>query len=205
MLTQEDREAIRSAFRAGRLEALSSEGWMPISDVLQHTTPHKRAFSIGTKSGRKVVATEDHSLFLYDSGTLKEVSTGNIARGSLLAVIVDGCLDADPVTAIEEVEPLTFSYDLSVPGPENFALSNGILAHNSYSIGGVSLDVDKSSKYESAANNFKDLFEGQLEKAKATVKIIKGLQQPRFGVGIRSAFGPYAGRGQLTPSKFVSA
>lgn len=72
-----------------------------------------------------------------------------------------------------------------------------------YSIGGVSLALDKSSKYESLKNGASELFDKQLEKAKATVKIIKGLQQPKYGTGIRSAFGPYAGRGQLSPQKFV--
>jgi hypothetical protein len=72
-----------------------------------------------------------------------------------------------------------------------------------YSIGGISLTVEKSSKYESAYNAISDQFDKQLEKAKLTVKIIAGLQQPRFGIGIRSAFGPSTGRGVLTPRKFV--
>lgn len=80
---------------------------------------------------------------------------------------------------------------------------NWIVDEFSYSIGGVSLDVEKSSKYESAAGQFKDTFSDQLEKAKATVKIVSGLQQPRYGIGIRSSFGPYAGRGQITPAKWV--
>ncbi len=72
-----------------------------------------------------------------------------------------------------------------------------------YSIGGVSLTLEKSSKYESAYQAMSDQFDKQLERAKATVKIVKGLQQPRFGVGIRSAFGPYVGAGVLSPRKFV--
>lgn len=72
-----------------------------------------------------------------------------------------------------------------------------------YSIGGVSLTLEKSSKYESAYQAMSDQFDKQLERAKATVKIVKGLQQPRFGVGIRSAFGPYVGSGVLSPRKFV--
>lgn len=96
---------------------------------------------------------------------------------------------------------------LLITGAASYALLalmiNWISDEFDYSIGGVSLSLEKSSKYESAANNFKDLFQSQLEQAKATVKIIKGLQQPRYGVGIRSAFGPFAGRGQLTPQKFI--
>jgi hypothetical protein len=72
-----------------------------------------------------------------------------------------------------------------------------------YSIGGVSLSLDKSSKYDTLKSGASDLFDKQLERAKQTVKFIKGLQQPKYGVGIRSSFGPYVGRGVLSPRKFV--
>jgi hypothetical protein len=81
---------------------------------------------------------------------------------------------------------------------------NWIADEFDYSIGGVSLNLDKSSKYESAYQAAVDQFDKQLEKAKATVNIVRGLQQPRFGTGIRSAFGPYSGAGVLTPKKFTS-
>lgn len=80
---------------------------------------------------------------------------------------------------------------------------NWIADEFDYSIGGVSLTIEKSSKYESAYQAIKDNWTEQLERAKQTVKILKGLQQPRFGIGIRSAFGPFTGTGVLTPRKFV--
>ncbi len=80
---------------------------------------------------------------------------------------------------------------------------NWIADEFDYSIGGVSLTIEKSSKYESAYQAIKDQFDTQLERAKETVKIVKGLKQPRFGVGIRSSFGPYTGSGVLTPRKFI--
>jgi len=80
---------------------------------------------------------------------------------------------------------------------------NWIADEFSYSIGGVSLDIDKSSKYEGALSTAADQFDKQLEKAKATVNIVRGLQQPKYGVGIRSSFGPYSGRGVLSPRKFL--
>jgi hypothetical protein len=80
---------------------------------------------------------------------------------------------------------------------------NWIADEFDYSIGGVSLTIEKSSKYESAYQAIKDNWTEQLERAKQTVKIVKGLQQPKFGIGIRSAFGPYTGAGVLTPKKFV--
>jgi hypothetical protein len=80
---------------------------------------------------------------------------------------------------------------------------NWVADEFSYSIGGVSLDIEKSSKYESAYQAIKDTFDAQLERAKQTVKIVAGLVQPRFGTGVRSSFGPYSGTGILTPRKFV--
>ena len=82
-------------------------------------------------------------------------------------------------------------------------LSNGILAHNSYSIGGISLDIEKSSKYESLKSNAEGQFDKATEAKARTVKFIRGLQQPKYGVGIRSSFGPAVGRGVLSPRSFL--
>ena len=85
-----------------------------------------------------------------------------------------------------------------------FALSiNWVHDEFDYSIGGISLSLEKSSKYESLKQNA----EGQLDKAteakSRTVKFIRGLQQPKFGFGVRSSFGPNVGRGVLSPRSFV--
>jgi hypothetical protein len=84
-----------------------------------------------------------------------------------------------------------------------FAVSlNWVADEFDYSIGGVSLSIEKSSKYESLKQNA----EGNLEKAKEekarTVKFVRGLQQPKFGLGVRSAFGPNTARGVLSPRNF---
>lgn len=80
---------------------------------------------------------------------------------------------------------------------------NWVQEEFNYSIGGVSLDIQRSSSYESLKQNA----EGQLDKAteakEKTVKIIRGLKQPRFGIGVRSSFGPMVGRGVLSPRSFV--
>lgn len=72
-----------------------------------------------------------------------------------------------------------------------------------YSIGGVSLDLEKSSKYQSMASDAQARFQEFVVAAKETVKIMAGLKQSRYGVGIRSSFGPSVGRGALTPSRFI--
>ena len=72
-----------------------------------------------------------------------------------------------------------------------------------YSIGGVSLSLEKSSKYESLKSNAESQFEKAIEAKRDTVKYIRGLQQPKYGIGIRSAFGPHTGRGVLSPRAFI--
>lgn len=79
---------------------------------------------------------------------------------------------------------------------------NWIVDEFSYSIGGVSLDIEKSSKYQGMMNDLQSRFNEMITNAKDTVKIIIGLQQARYGVGIRSTFGPNVGRGSLVPRRF---
>lgn len=80
---------------------------------------------------------------------------------------------------------------------------NWVLEEFGYSIGGVSLDLEKSSKYQSLSNDAQTRFQEFVTQAKDTVKIIRGLRQSRYGVGIRSSFGPSVGRGALTPRRFL--
>jgi hypothetical protein len=80
---------------------------------------------------------------------------------------------------------------------------NWIAEEFDYSIGGVSLSIEKSSKYQSMADSAQSRFEAMVEAAKETVKIMRGLKQSRFGIGIRSSFGPSVGRGALTPRRFL--
>jgi hypothetical protein len=73
----------------------------------------------------------------------------------------------------------------------------------SYSIGGVSLDISKASMYEGLGNNAENQLDKMLEAKTRTVKIIRGLQQSRYGLGVRSSFGPATGNGILTPRKYL--
>jgi hypothetical protein len=207
----ETRHAIRSAFQQGLLtvqavDASGQPGWFPIKDVLKHHVPHKKALRVTLEGGASVVVTEDHSLFA--ALPFAPIAASSLTVGSLVTTVRNRPGDstwvcATAVSSIEIVPHTGEMYDLCVPGPENFVLTNGILAHNSYSIGGVSLDIDKSSKYEGAISTSSEQFDKQLEKAKATVNVIRGLQQPRYGIGIRSSFGPAVGRGVLSPRKFL--
>lgn len=85
----------------------------------------------------------------------------------------------------------------------NAVALNWVADEFEYSIGGVSLNLEKSSKYQSMANDAQTRFTDMVTAAKETVKIIRGLKQSRYGLGIRSSFGPSVGRGSLTPRRFL--
>jgi len=80
---------------------------------------------------------------------------------------------------------------------------NWIADEFDYSIGGISLTINKSSGYMDIKRNAEEQFDKLCEAKSRTTKFFKGLAQPRFGRGIRSAFGPYVGRGVLSPRNFV--
>lgn len=80
---------------------------------------------------------------------------------------------------------------------------NWIAQEFDYSIGGISLNIDKSSKYEGMKQNAEDQWDKLVEAKSRTEKYMRGLAQPRFGRGVRSAFGPNVGRGILSPRNFV--
>jgi len=73
----------------------------------------------------------------------------------------------------------------------------------SYSIGGISLDINRTSSYMDLKRNAEEQWDKMTEAKARTTKFLRGLQQPRFGRGVRSAFGPYVGKGVLSPRNFV--
>lgn len=124
---------------------------------------------------------------------------------------LDMIIASPPRTPFANIDQMVASMPewrtLLLTGAMTFALQavriNWIADEFDYSIGGVSLSIDKASKYEAALQASTEQFDKQLDKAKQTINFVKGLQQPRFGTGIRSAFGPFVGRGVLSPRKFV--
>lgn len=94
-----------------------------------------------------------------------------------------------------------------ITGAAIFALQaltlNWISEEFDYSIGGVSLSIDKSSKYQGMMDSLQSRFDKMLEDGHATIKISKGLQQSRMGSGVRSAFGPALSAGVLSPRQFM--
>lgn len=207
-MTPEERE-IRASFLTGdlRVRAVCPQtgeiGWYPVKDVMRHQVCHKRTYQVTSTSGT-VVCTEDHSLFIMEEKGIRQILTSELKKGDLIAVARSGSKpEGAKVLSVEEVDTVPVMYDLCIPGPENFILSNGVVAHNSYSIGGISLDIDKSSKYQGMKDNAEQQFEKAAEAKSRTTKYIRGLKQPKYGFGVRSSFGPQVGRGVLSPRSFV--
>lgn len=198
---------IKESFLKGKLKVESFNReieeieWKPIQDILRHNSENKRMMRVYTEK-EVVCVTEDHSLFLY--GANKEVMPKDLKIGDLIIGKDKYVSKPFRVIAIEDVDKEKYAFDLSIPGNENFFLSSGILAHNTYSISGVSLTIDKFSKYEAMKNNFIQEWDKARDLAKTSIKIIKGLRQPKFGVGISSALGPYSRPGVQSRRNFVS-
>ena len=172
-----------------------------MSDVVRHHTPHKEMLKVITDKG-SVCVTEDHSLFSWE--TREPVLTMELKVGDFLVASSGSESVRAKILEILKVEREKYTFDVSVPEYECAFLSSSLLVHNTYSISGVSLDVEKSSKYESMKNNFIQEYDKLKEQAKRSIKIIKGLQQPRYGIGISSALGPYSSPGVQSRRNWVS-
>lgn len=209
IIDPETSAAIREAFLSGQLRVRAVDpvtgevGLHVVSDVLRHETPHKPMVRTVLVDGRSVETTIDHSLFHRVGDGIVPVEAGSLQVGDIIATVAEELLVWAEVAAVERLPPEEFTYDLSVPGPQNFVLADGILAHNSYSIGGISLDIDKSSKYQSLKENAESQWDKLVEMKSRTTHFLRGLKQPRFGVGVRSSFGPNVGRGVLSPRNFI--
>lgn len=209
----ETRKTILEAFQAGQLRVRSVDPSTGVVDlhvvaaVLEHNTPHKEMIRVTLSDGRSAVTTVDHSLFHRAECDIIPVEAGALQVGDRIATVIEDSGEVVWVVVANldwlppEVSGKT--YDLSVPGPQNFLLSNGILAHNSYSIGGISLDIEKSSKYMDIKRNAEEQFDKLTEAKVRTTKFMRGLSQPRFGRGVRSAWGPHVGKGVLSPRNFL--
>jgi hypothetical protein len=82
---------------------------------------------------------------------------------------------------------------------------NWIADEFDYSISGVSLSIEKSSKYQGMKDNFEQQYDKLKEEIKRSIKIIKGLQQPRYGIGVSSALGPFSKTGVQSRRNYISS
>ncbi len=72
-----------------------------------------------------------------------------------------------------------------------------------YSIQGISLDIEKASKYQSMADSIASQVQALMEKAKSGLYFTFGIQQQRFGIGAQGVLGPYTTTGTVNPRNWV--
>lgn len=134
MLSTKSKSRIKKSFEQANLKILSSDQngnicYKTITDVLRHYCPEKRCLKIklGLKS---IVVTEDHSLFSIKTNKIFPIK----ATLNLSQVVVRNnkkCI-LKKVKAKQD-HSRKYMYDLSVSENENFFLTSGFLAHNSFS------------------------------------------------------------------------
>jgi hypothetical protein len=135
MLSESIKSKIRSSFKEKSLEIVSSDKSgvvtkKKILDVYQHFCPYKKVFKIKTEN-KQIVVTEDHSLYVLNSNSeLEEIKPNKCLKE--IAVLEEKIYN-EKVFEVSEQESRDYMYDLSVEKNENFFLTNGILAHNSFS------------------------------------------------------------------------
>jgi len=204
-----DKAKIREAFKKGLLQIKSvnrddrNVRWSNLSDVMRHDSIGKGIYRVSLENGSSVIVTEDHSLISFPE--LEEVTISDITEGSILAIIEEGKLAGNAIAQINKLDNREFMYDVCVPGDETFVLLSGIVAHNSYSISGVSLDIEKSSKYQAMKDEVGAEYDKLVDAAKRSIKIIVGLRQQKYGVGVQSALGPLNRPGVQSRKNLISS
>lgn len=81
-------------------------------------------------------------------------------------------------------------------------------SHEEYSgdVSGVSLNLEKSSKYLAIKENFEAAYTRQLTEHKENgVRYITGISQPRYNMGVTSALGPYSRVGVQSRRNYISS
>lgn len=262
-LFKENKITIKSVSKNGFIE------YKQITDVLKHNSEHKNIHKITLENNKKVITTQDHSVFILNNNEIKPVRTDTYPEK---IVFIDKILQEKNIKSNIIVKNLKYTYDLSVKDNENFVLSNGILVHNSfsspsseqaiggftktrgyrwgdfqlyshlmqacnylnlippdtdfsldnfpvvwqplllmqamsyalwdlailwineefsYSLNGISLDIQRSDKYQSAASSIQDQVNQQTELAKKRLHITKGLAQSKYTFARSAALGPW--------------
>ena len=134
MLSTKTKNSIKEAFKKGKLQILSANkdgiiSYKKIVDVLKHNCFYKKNFKVKTKN-KTIIVTEDHSLFSMSENKIFPIK---LTLCSTFIVIKKNNKCFLQKANVKEAESREFMYDLSVEENENFFLSSGILAHNSFS------------------------------------------------------------------------
>lgn len=136
MLSTKTKNSIKEAFFKGTILVKSADKkgnveYKKITDVHKHFCFHKKVFKIELKN-KKIITTEDHSLYEFvNNQNLKEIKSSLDLKQ--IVVLYDNKCKNEQIVSVRQLKNKEFMYDLSVEDNENFFLTSGILAHNSFS------------------------------------------------------------------------
>ena len=107
--------------------------WRPIRTLIKHRNDYGYVMVIETSRGEVLSLTRDHGVYITKDYTRAILCkpTDQVRRGDKILRIMNGKLSYDIVRNIYEVKYNGYVYDISVPKTENFAVSNGLIVHNS--------------------------------------------------------------------------
>jgi len=137
MITNTIKKKIRKSFKDGNLLIKSVNPvnniveYKKITDILRHNTLIKDIHITKLESGKQVITTEDHSLFTMKENKIVTVMPKEYPKE--IVIVENDDIKLEKVMENIKDEKREYMYDLSVEDNENFVLSSGILAHNSFS------------------------------------------------------------------------
>jgi len=134
MLSRRTKNSIKESFKNSCLLIQSSDkngkiSYKKILNVYRHFCPHKKNFLIKSKKV-SITVTEDHSLYSIQDNKLIEIKP-SLELHQVVMNFADQCCLRN--VQVKETKSKKYMYDLSVEENENFFLTNGFLAHNSFS------------------------------------------------------------------------
>ena len=114
---------VKSVFLDGNIE------YKPVIDVLKHWVPFKNIHNIVLENQTKVIVTEDHSIYGFDS-TIYKVKPSDFPQE--IVIQYEDQIKLEKVVQNDIVEKREYMYDLSVLDNQNFILNSTILVSNSF-------------------------------------------------------------------------
>lgn len=108
-------------------------------DVLKHDVSNKKCFKIKTYNGKKIIITEDHSLFGL---SIEKLRGSEIKTDTILKTFED----TTSVKSIKEVKR-KWMYDLCVKDNENFIANDFVCCNSSYFGARIKALTDELKKY----------------------------------------------------------
>lgn len=117
---------VKSVSKNGNIE------FKPVIDVLKHYVPYKKIHQLTLENQIKVIVTEDHSVYSFDSekNEIFRVKPSDFPKE--IVIQYEDQIKLEKVVQNEIIESREYMYDLSVLDNQNFILKSTLLVSNSF-------------------------------------------------------------------------